>query len=232
MTEVKIKPYLAEQIKAEEDYHTWLKIMLANVLLMLLGSVKKGNYSYTTLRGLLDDYKLQNYHRINIKSGEVAKSVVHIADKAFVHTDPRISRAALNSTAVNRLQAQINGGVDMLLNQVLTRVASLIPFGFAGLYTQLYTDETNEKDLYQRTNNSSMRFAREVYTEGVFNSLINIGSLYGYTEYAADNRHDSRVRPLHAKYFVPTNWIPFNNPPPCGHVGIEAGCRCFLVAVR
>lgn len=232
MTEVKIKPYLADQIKAEEEYHDWLKIMLSNVLLMLLGSVKSGNYSYATLRGVLDDYRAQNYHRINVKSGEVAKKIVHIANKSFVHTGNNVSRAALNAMSISRLQGQINGGVDLLLNQVLTRVVSLIPFGFAGLYSQLFTDETNEKDLYQRTNNSSMRFAREVYTEGVFNSLINIGSLYGYTEYAADNRHDSRVRPLHAKYFVPSNWIPFNSPPPCGHVSTEYGCRCYIVAMR
>lgn len=233
MDQTQIKPYLAEQIKYEEQYHDWLKIMLANALTVLLDSVKNGNYSYPTLKGVLTDYKARYYHIINAKSREVATSIVNIADRALSKPESAtVSTAALKAISFNNMSQQINGGVELLLDQVLARVVSLIPFGFAGLYANLYNDETNERDLYVRTNNSSMKYARDVYTEGVFNSIINLGSLYGYSEYAADNKHDSRVRPMHAKYFVPTNWIKFDDPPPCGHVGTQSGCRCEIVALR
>lgn len=232
MSEVKIRPYLQEQIKAEEEFHDWLKIMLASVLLALLADVKNGRYSPDVLTATTAKFKQQHYFEIKRKSNEIATNIVTIANNSLVTTNNTVSRAGYNAIAKNNLSKSIESGIGDLIDQVRIRVQSIIPFGYAGLYSDLFTDENNSELLSKRTNNSSMRFARQVYTEGVFNNLINLGSLYGYTEYLADNRHDNKVRPLHAKYFVTTNWIAFNKPPPCGHVGSGFNCRCFLVAVR
>lgn len=233
MNEVKIKPYLEKQITAEEQFHDWLKITLTSVLLMMLDDVKRGLYSYSQLNNTLLRFKAQHQVQITNKCNEVAGNVVKIASNALPVKNSTINRGAYEQIVKMNLSTQIQGGIDSLFNQTLARVLSLIPFGYSSaLYTKLFTDENNIDALVKRTNNSSMRFARQVYTEGVFNTLINTASLYGYSEYAADNRHDSRVRPLHAKYFVPTNWIPFNKPPICGHVGTEWGCRCYVIAVR
>lgn len=233
MQELQIKPYMSEQIEAEEQYHDWLKITLANVLLQLLDSVKAGKVGYPTLNSIILRYKTQNHQKIYQKNKEVATNIVRIANNSVEFNSPSVSRAAFNQSAIANLTDQLNGGVDSLFNQILARVLDIIPFGFAGIYSNLFTDETSEADLYRRTNSSSMRFAREAYTEGVFNTMINIGSLYGFSEYEADNRHDAKVRLMHAKYFVIGNWIPFDSPPKeTGHVSSESGCRCVIVAVR
>jgi hypothetical protein len=232
MEDLKIKPYMDEQITYEEQYHDWLKILLANLLMQLLDSVKHGKWDLGTLQSIVLQYKAANSYKIQQKNKEVASNIVRLANQSVDSNNLNVARAAFNQLAIQNLTSQINGGIDSLFNQVLARVLSIVPFGFSGIYTKLFTDETSESDLYRRTNSASMGFAREVYTQGVFNTMINIGSLYGFSEYNADNKHDAKVRPLHAKYFVPTNWIRFDSPPICGHVSTENFCRCRMIAMR
>jgi hypothetical protein len=120
-----------------------------------------------------------------------------------------------------------------LLNATTNRIYGLIPVGLGiGWLAAMFTDENTKTELFDRSNSACMGYVRSTYTQGVFNTMINTAAQFGYTAYLANNQHDTKVRLMHKKYFTPENWIKFNQPPPCGHVGTEVNCRCFIIAIR
>lgn len=226
-----VNSYLSQQIDSEEKYYTELKLLLLPALLFMLEDIQRGNYTQVKIRDSMSKYKLSNATKINNVNKLNAERIVTLANHALSNA-PKHSDVKQGSITANFLNQQMNVITDNLFNATQGRVLNIIPLAFAGLYSQLYTDETTPKELIDRTLKSAMKMSRDTYTQGVVNCIFNQASSLGYTEYSADNKHDDRVRPLHAKYFVPSNWIKFDSPPPCGHVGTENNCRCIIVALR
>jgi hypothetical protein len=233
LQELQIKPYLSKQIESEEQYHKELSPYVAGLLLALLNGINGGVTSIVQLRNIAENYKLRNSAQLQLINQKNAREIIDIANYAIGKVNSSGVLDIANINQVTKLAKEMDVLVDNLLNATTNRIYGLIPVGLGiGWLAAMFTDENTKTELFDRSNSACMGYVRSTYTQGVFNTMINTAAQFGYTEYAADNKHDLRVRPLHAKYFVPTNWIKFTSPPPCGHVGTEKNCRCVIVAVR
>lgn len=227
-----IKPYLDYQIDNEERYYKELQPYIMGLVLVLLQSIDAKITNFVTLDAVVDRYLLQNSAKISQINRVQAGRIVATSNLALSNM-PAYQPYNTNAATVSNLHKQLDVLTKYLISETAARVFNLVPLGaLAGLVVNFFTDETSKDDLFRRTNSSVMGFVRDCYSQATVNTMLGILAKNGYTEYRANNQHDDKVRPLHKKYFEPSNWIRFDNPPPCGNVCTQANCRCYIVEVR
>lgn len=219
-----ITPYISTQIEHEEKYYQKFTVITAGLIAYLLDYIKK-NPNITM-------YLLKSQYEIWLRANNIV--LVQLSkETAFNITNIGLSAVGTKNTANRALNIAKDVEVYQIntIQSAFSEVMKILPIAAAGLFTYFFTDEVTQADIYRRSNNYVKRMVRDVYTDGVFNTIMIEASSLGYKGYVANNQHDDKVRPLHRKYFDGKRVIMFNKPPKCGHVGTQNFCRCYIVAV-
>jgi hypothetical protein len=219
--------YIPDQIKLEEQYYKRIHAIGAGLITYLLFNINLYRYmNIAKLSVLKNSYIDKNSKELQRIAKEQARDIIYLVNDTL--NNDRIK----NRSMVDSLAEQINVVQDNMLNTIWGQFIGLMPVGVTGAYNVFFTDDTTQGDIYTRANSHIKKLCVNVHGQGVFNNILWSSQLDGYSEYIGDNQHDDRVRPLHRKYFNGELWISFNNPPPCGHIATEWGCRCRIIALR
>ncbi len=232
--ERKISNYLTRQIKLEEKYYDQLYEIISGLVIWLNDFIEsKHNITLLRLTDVYNEFYKNNIRKLYQLNQIHAIEITQLAFDAYNNSSTTsLPVDALKPHYIKHLTVGLNIKLNNLLDTIKGRYIALIPLGVTLVDYLLFTDENTKEALIIRCNLSLSRYAQSTTTEGVFNTIIYEAEEGGATEYLPDNQHDDRVRETHKKYFNGQTWIPFNNPPPCGHVGTEGGCRCIILEVR
>lgn len=222
-----IIPYLDTQIKYEENYYDQLTALLGLLISYLLRYIKRD--------GTINSAKLKEGFQIWINEHQPQLNNLIKTQAVMIM---KIIQLAMQSdklqkiTYGNLLLRQIKVAQDNVIDATWGQFVNMLPIGITGVYHGFFTDEVTKEDLYTRSNKYVRRLAAKVYTQGVFNGMLLEAKMAGLSEYVADNQHDEKVRALHKEWFNGERWIDFSLAPPCGHVGTESNCRCYIIKMR
>jgi len=230
---IQLKEYLPEQIKLEEEYHKKLQEIIFVLVILLMDYVESGNN--VSLIGLLTIYQnwlKQNSLQLESINKTIAIKMTQLAYNSLTGDTVKIPVEILKIKYIKKTATELDLKLDGSLGAIVSRFVDLIPVGTSSINYSLINDESTKAELIRRSNVSLDRYVQSSITQGTFNAIAQEMVSMGINEYLADNQHDDRVRATHRKYFDGKTWYSFNNPPPCGNVGTEFGCRCYIVEVR
>lgn len=231
--QLNLKPYLNKQIQLEENYYKELQDVFLPLIVMLNNYIEsKKNISLSGVVNITNSF-YKKYIPIweNINTQHAIR-ITQLAYNTLNHSDTLIPIQNIKLNYTKHLANALNIKTQNLFDTIKGRYIDLVPLGAFAIEYLLFNDESSKADLIKRCNNSITKHVQTNTTEGIISTIINEAKYAGATEYLPNNQHDDRVRPTHRKYFNGETWIKFNNPPPCGHVGTEYGCRCIIEAIR
>lgn len=223
-----VPEYQDEQIKLEHEYYNHLHEILGLLIAELSDYFDEDVVTATGVMGIYERFRTNHFWKIMRLNREYARQIYLLVNKTLGIEEHMFAPRG----QVDHLATDMEIQCDNLLSTIKGRYLALIPVGFVGKGEELYTDETSKSEIIERSNKNIMNFIQASVTTGVVTLLTIASEKLGYTEYIADNQHDEKVRKLHREYFDGERWLRFDNPPPCGEVGTEKNCRCFIIALR
>lgn len=218
-----LQDYLPKQVETEEKYHEKLNVLLLILVSSLLNYMDNERATLAGISNIKQSFMTRYFYQINTLNNGVAHE---IQDVTYYATG--------NASTLNTLQIvnDLDIKVMNLIDTIVGRFVNLFPAGYNGPGPALYDAETTRQDIIDRYNGSLNKYVQHSISQTVSNKIKSNLLNMGMNEYLPDNKHDDKVRAIHARDNTGQIWYPINNPPEAGFPGEDWNCRCTVIAAR